>query len=261
MSQFENRELNRRFFLKATCGCFVGLGVTASYGQEILNIDRSSLCSFYPTTDRIPYDLYGFASSGEAKEIVDKIVAAVGLPSRFKIIAANVPNASATVVGSERVILYSEVWVRRLITETATDWSGVALLAHEIGHHLSGHTLDDRGSRPPTELEADTFAGFAVGSMGGTLEEAQSLFRALPERGSETHPPRSARLEAATIGWTNATRSRGERDNSACRSRWLGEAYRDGGRILRRFQYCRNGDRTVRVAEWNMLDGSWTYLD
>ena len=81
----------------------------------------------------------------------------------------------------------------------------MALLSHEIAHHLNGHTLEAGGSRPPTELEADKFAGFAVGKLGGSLQEAQWLFRQLSAEGSETHPPRSARLEAVAVGWRDAT--------------------------------------------------------
>ncbi len=65
--------------------------------------------------------------------------------------------------------------------------------------------MEAGGSRPPTELEADKFAGFVVGKLGGDLQEAQWLFRQLPAAGSDTHPPRSARLEAVAVGWREAT--------------------------------------------------------
>ena len=38
----------------------------------------------------------------------------------------------------------------------------MTLLAHEVGHHLNGHTIHRGGSTPELELEADEFAGFIL---------------------------------------------------------------------------------------------------
>ena len=77
-------------------------------------------------------------------------------------------------------------------------------LAHEIGHHLNGHTLDDIGSRPKTELEADEFSGF-VWERWEPLSEAQLAMRHIgSERASTTHPAKSDRLYAIKRGWERA---------------------------------------------------------
>ncbi|WP_175483260.1 M48 family metalloprotease [Salinihabitans flavidus] len=135
--------------------------------------------------------------------MVADIMSTVGLVPRFEIFAANVPNAAAVIEGQQRLIVYSESWIQN--TADNNRWAAIALLGHEIAHHLNGHTLEAGGSRPPTELEADRFAGFVVGKLGGNLQEAQWLFNRLPRHGSETHPPRSARLEAVAVGWRDAT--------------------------------------------------------
>lgn len=74
-------------------------------------------------------------------------------------------------------------------------------MAHEIGHHLSGHTLDGLGSRPKKELEADRFSGFILQKMGATLDQATATVNTFSEEGSRTHPGRSARVAAVTNGW------------------------------------------------------------
>ena len=171
--------------------------------QSKLEINgQDHLCSFAPD-EVFDEDIYSFSSSEQADEMVAQILSTVGLVPRFRIYAANVPNAAAVIDGDERLIVYSEDWIQNSIAHNR--WAAVALLGHEIAHHLNGHTLEAGGSRPPTELEADKFAGFAVGKLGGNLQEAQWLFQQLPASGSDTHPPRGARLEAVAVGWRDAT--------------------------------------------------------
>lgn len=78
-------------------------------------------------------------------------------------------------------------------------------MAHEIGHHLQGHTLVPGGSRPPSELEADDFSGFTLYQMGAELEDAQKAMATFGDpNGSATHPPRDQRLVAIEKGWDRA---------------------------------------------------------
>jgi len=95
-----------------------------------------------------------------------------GLLSNFIIKTADVPNAKASISGSTRYVLYNQLFMKRVKQQTNTDWAAISILAHEIGHHLSGHTLDDQGTRPNKELEADRFSGFVLAKMSATLEEA-----------------------------------------------------------------------------------------
>lgn len=181
----------------------LGLLGTQAQAQARLHLHgEDHLCSFAPH-EVFDDQIYSFSSSKHAEDMVAQILSTVGLAPRFKIFAANVPNAAAVIDGEERLIVYSEDWIQNSISNNR--WAAVALLSHEIAHHLNGHTLEAGGSRPPTELEADKFAGFAVGKLGGSLQEAQWLFRQLPSEGSSTHPPRGARLEAVAVGWREAT--------------------------------------------------------
>jgi hypothetical protein len=85
------------------------------------------------------------------------------------------------------------------------NWASIAILAHEIGHHLNGHTLLGSGSQPPLELEADEFSGFVLRKMGASLSQAQSAMKiAADTRASRTHPAQQDRLTAIAEGWNKA---------------------------------------------------------
>ncbi|PIQ48235.1 MAG: hypothetical protein COW03_11315 [Cytophagales bacterium CG12_big_fil_rev_8_21_14_0_65_40_12] len=149
-------------------------------------------------------ELYGFNSDSEAQGALKRIMRYTGLPANFQIMAANVPNAAAVIKGDTRYILYNQYFMEQIKDLTKTNWSSISILAHEIGHHLSGHTLDNIGSRPDKELESDGFSGFILYKMGATLDEARAVMNTIGGAGTSTHPPKSARLSAITNGWISA---------------------------------------------------------
>lgn len=175
-----------------------------SFCQEKLNIDLSNACNYYG--EEIKGDVYGFTTTQEALEIIDEMLQTVGLKRNFIVKAASVPNAEAVIYGTNRYILYSQSFISNIKLGTDTDWSAISVLAHEVGHHLNGHTLIPGGSRPPTELEADEFSGYILYLMDcPSLPEAQAAMNLISnELGSATHPPKAARLEAIAIGWQRA---------------------------------------------------------
>ncbi len=171
--------------------------------QQKMELDTDKSCSYYG--EKIQDEVYSFNSTQEAVDIITKIVNIIGLEQNFDIMAANVPNALATIRNSKRLILYSQNFIERIKNATGTDWAGISILAHEIGHHLNGHTIMPGGSRPRLELQADKFSGFVCAKMGATLREAQAAINQFASNtGSSTHPPKSARLEAISLGWNKA---------------------------------------------------------
>lgn len=149
--------------------------------------------------------LLTYEPSTEPVEIITSIVSQIGLKRNFEIRSASIPNAAAVVIKGKRFILYNPSFMQRINSASRTDWAGISILAHEIGHHLNGHTLTGEGSRPDLELEADEFSGFILNKMGATLEEAQSAMRvAASMKASHTHPAKNDRLEAIATGWNNA---------------------------------------------------------
>jgi hypothetical protein len=137
--------------------------------------------------------------------IIDKIAAYTGLRRNFIISASDVPNAAAITRSGERYLLYNQEFMDAVKRKTHTYWAAISIMAHEIGHHLQGHTLDGEGSRPDKEIEADEYSGFILQKMGATLEEAQAAINTLSsEVGSSTHPSKQLRLLAIRNGWTKS---------------------------------------------------------
>lgn len=139
------------------------------------------------------------------ERITRAILSTVGLEQSLRVRSAQIPNAAALVQGETRYVLYNPDFLDELSRHAHTPWAGISVLAHEIGHHLGGHTLDDDDSKPVTELEADRFSGFVLARLGATLDEAQAAMRLMgSRRGTRSHPGRDARLAAIRQGWEQA---------------------------------------------------------
>lgn len=144
--------------------------------------------------------------ASEAAGIIKEITDAVGLQPRFELRATPlVDNAAAVVYSGKRFLLYNPTFLASVNRAGHTDWAGISILAHEMGHHLNGHTLRGGGSQPADELEADEFSGFVLRRLGASLAQAQAGLAAVcPEQGSATHPGRAPRLAAISRGWSRA---------------------------------------------------------
>jgi len=163
--------------------------------------------------------VYSFSSDAEAENALQRIMKLAGLPANFEIQAASVPNASAFVDcdvngNCKRYILYNQEFMENLKDQTNSHFAEYAVLCHEIGHHLSGHTITNSGKNYDLELEADKFAGFMLFKLGLTLDEAKKTYSNLPIDGSSTHPPKDARIAALTNGWYDAKRNGGSSSNT-----------------------------------------------
>ena len=145
-------------------------------------------------------------SNGHAERVVDRILKPIGLMRNFKVIeCSNTDNCFATVLKGQRFIVYDAAFMQQIEEETETDWSAISIMAHEIGHHLQGHTIDGRGGQPQKEIEADKFSGFVLHQLGASLDESMIAVKALgDEHATSTHPAKPARLEAIRKGWLEA---------------------------------------------------------
>ncbi|MFN8353498.1 MAG: hypothetical protein U0Y10_03555 [Spirosomataceae bacterium] len=150
--------------------------------------------------------LNAFVSNKQAEEAVDRILKPIGLNRNFMIVECPMTeNCFATTLNGVRYIVYDKMFLQRVDNRTKNDWSAISIMAHELGHHLQGHTIDGKGSRPEKELEADKFSGFILHQLGASLEQAQAAIKLLQtEEGTFTHPPRRARLSAIEKGWQEA---------------------------------------------------------
>lgn len=153
---------------------------------------------------------------GSGKQVVAEIMKYTGLPANFVVVEGKVPNAAAVIMQGpdqvpRRVIAYNPAFMGQVIEATkSNNWAPVSIMAHEIGHHLSGHTIVPGGSQPPIELESDKFSGFVLYKMGAPLADAQRAIATLiPEKDGETHPGRRKRLAAIEAGWKEACELQG----------------------------------------------------
>jgi len=180
---------------------FLGLFINILSGQNYQTVDEvNDACS-----------QLGFSSNEEAQIAVDEILDHIGLFRNFIIrecpninnaIAKNFVNESGI---TDRYILYDNEFFNRIDEKAGTYWAAISILAHEIGHHLNGHSLNNQGSNHKIELEADYFSGRVLAKMGATLEEAQSAIQTLKyEKATSTHPAKSDRLKEIEKGWNKS---------------------------------------------------------
>lgn len=154
-----------------------------------------------------------FASVSEGERIARDILSSIGLEPNFEVRTANIPNAAAVSYNGKRYILYNPKFISQLEKATGTRWAGISVMAHEIGHHLNGHTSTAASSQPALELEADAFSGFVLKKMGASLQEAQAAMNTLASaKASRTHPGRSDRLASIAAGWNKAAGISGVKD-------------------------------------------------
>lgn len=159
-----------------------------------------------------------FASEKAADNALDKILSVIGASKRFVLQeCSNINNAVALTYNGVRYIMYDPEFMSML--NYSDDWSNMFILAHEVGHHINGHSVDvilgANGMGQETslttkriqELEADEFAGFVLGRLGANLSQAQSAIKSISSTGDDsysTHPNRTKRLAAVKKGFNNS---------------------------------------------------------
>lgn len=212
-----------------------------SYDLDDHSAGRSGfLCSFNPRTreperffdeffDRhppCPTEAWGVYFTGDKKERLRQLIEARSLRMDRFIAAENPVNiqapwrnnaiAFACRDGSgeiKKAIVWDVDFLRRLDRQAGTEWASVAVLAHEIAHHVNSDTVQDRIPAPERreqELHADKWAGFALAQLGVGRDEAVAVFRLLGD-GGETHPPARQRVEWAGSGWDASPSRPGQR--------------------------------------------------
>jgi len=142
------------------------------------------------------------------QEMLLQVLNVVGVNGDIELKEANVLNIEAKITHKKRYILYNPSFIADLNNSAKDKWSVITLLAHEVGHHLKGHTTHRGGSKPELELEADEFAGFVLNKLGATVRQSQNVMYFIAKtEGSRTHPSRDSRLQAIEKGWNIATDS------------------------------------------------------
>lgn len=188
------------------------LFVQVSYGQTK---DGIELCLEYQKI------VSGFTSEKEANEALDKILNVIGASKNFTLIPCdNINNALAITFKGDRYILFDSEFMNQ-ITQLTNNWSSIFILAHEVGHHINGHTreallvsvLDDvtLEKKREEELEADEFASFILAKLGASLDDINAGIELITTNDDDTystHPSQDKRLLAIRTGYARAQSTR-----------------------------------------------------
>ena len=183
-----------------------------SYSQDYgNNTDALKLCSVLKSNN--------FGTDSMAEGALERILNTIGASKRFVLQPCdNINNAVASSYKGIRYILYDRDFMYSL--NRGNNWGNLFILAHEVGHHINGHSLDlvlyaaeavepkTLSQRRQQELEADEFAGFVLAKLGGSLSEANKVISKISNNSDDsysTHPSRSKRLNAVAIGYNKAS--------------------------------------------------------
>jgi hypothetical protein len=187
------------------------------FGQTI---SPNSICNFYGEEKSFSdSDICKNNNSNniiEIELITDNILNTIGLERNFALLECKeIQNCLAINLPSEngyiRYIIFDKSFLDDIESKTNSIWSKISIIAHEIGHHLQGHTLDGKGSRHSTELQADKFSGFILCKMGATLKDAQLALNLTQSNfASKTHPSKFERLKSVEEGFLKAQNENSE---------------------------------------------------
>ena len=165
--------------------------------------------------DQIKDSNYTELDDSEASKIIEDILELTGFPKVFSIMQCEgAENAFATTINEERFIIYSKEFFNNITNSQGSySWENVSILAHEIGHHVYGHSKDcnslslSKEQQRKMELEADKFMGIAMKRMGASLLQATAAINNLvPFEKDDTyssHPSKSKRLNAIEQGYND----------------------------------------------------------
>ena len=180
----------------------------SSFSQDYgNNEDAAKLCTAIQSNS--------FSSDKSADNALDRILSVIGASKNFVLQPCdNINNAIAISVNGVRYILYDKKFMNSL--NRGSDWGNLFILAHEVGHHINGHSVDvllksaskrSLAQRRKQELEADEFAGFILAKLGGALEDANRIIIKISKNSDDsysTHPNRNQRLKAINNGYSSA---------------------------------------------------------
>lgn len=169
---------------------------------------------------------FGSYFSGDRRKALEDLIKQAGV-RRDRIVAIEkrgFRNAAAVLCEGrngeiKRLIIWDPKFLGELDRKAKTPWASVAVLAHEIAHHLN---LDTGQQRRPTstesrkqELYADWYSGAKLRQLGASRRQAVAVFYHMGAGGS-SHPPWKQRVAAAGRGWDGSSGARtgggGDRD-------------------------------------------------
>lgn len=146
-------------------------------------------------------ELSDYAGNDGLAHVVDRIKSIAGMGNDFQVyFGGGFKNAYATKRQGEDWIIIDIDYLEEINAKTGTDWGGISVIAHEIGHHYYHHMSRSLGQR--AELEADYFSGRILKTLGASMEASvQAMALIGSENGSGSHPDKFARIKSIQRGW------------------------------------------------------------
>ncbi|TXB66863.1 M48 family metalloprotease [Vicingus serpentipes] len=187
----------------------------------LLNSTVAQICGYNKTISFEDFycDFESQTKDKYSEVSVSKILDVIGASKSFVLLPCDdMQNCFATTFNGVRYIVYDKGFLDG-IANNSDSWSKMSILAHEIGHHINGHTVEallySAGTIEPKvlserrkqELEADEFSGFVLGKLGATLEQCQSALTIVSNNDNDlnsTHPKLDKRLQAIKNGYDKA---------------------------------------------------------
>ena len=160
-----------------------------------------------------------FSTNTAAENALNRILNTIGASKNFVLSPCDkINNAVATAYKGTRYILYDRDFMN-LINRNTNSWSSLFILAHEVGHHINGHSIDillyagdvvepsSLAKKRQQELEADSFAAFVLAKLGASLYQLNEVINNISDDRDDTystHPRRSKRLASVKSGFEKA---------------------------------------------------------
>jgi hypothetical protein len=147
----------------------------------------TSWCQSTPDSERATHEdsveacrynqLYSYSNIDTmAMQLIAKISSLVYIKPHFSVLPCpKILTCRALIYDDmRRYIFYDPNFIHQILTKNGNDWGLIAILAHEVAHHLDGHTLRyaDLDQHRRDELEADEFSGAILAKMGADAEQA-----------------------------------------------------------------------------------------
>ncbi len=208
--------MKKYYYLVAVLG--FGIAIQAQsfqstvYGVELQSLDYlNEVCPPSTGSGGLGFQGMDEISQASAERIVDQMLSDMGITNKYKVreckeIAKGNAKAQAFFEDNRirRYIIYDVDFLKEIANSTETNYAAMFVLAHEVGHHINDHTLNNKGSNVSIEIEADVFAGTQLAMSGANLEQTLRTprdFKKILTGPYDDHPGRMDRMRAAFDGW------------------------------------------------------------
>jgi hypothetical protein len=170
------------------------------------NQNRRAICSFSITNGYSSEDLRinnpVAARRGDGSgiyEVVQTMKNTLKIDTRFEtFLVRNLDNAMAKIQNGRRMLIIDVDFLEKVNRSCGSEWCAIQIIAHEIGHHISGFQQDSHKE----ELTADYWSGFILAKLGSSKSAALKAMETYGStRDSSTHPNKFKRKDAIGRGW------------------------------------------------------------